>query len=70
MTESTFPVKGMSCSHCQASVTKALKGVQGVSEAVVNLDKQQATVTFDPAKVTSEKLAKAVEDAGFTLVMA
>jgi len=70
MTESTFAVKGMSCGHCQASVAKALRGVQGVSEALVNLDKQQATVTFDPAQVTREKLAKAVEDAGYALVTA
>lgn len=70
MTKSTFPVQGMSCSHCQTAVSKALKGLPGVSEAMVDLDKQQATVTFDPAKVTTQQMAKAVADAGYTLVPA
>ena len=31
-------VDGMMCAHCQAHVQKALAGVSGVTEAVVDLD--------------------------------
>jgi copper chaperone len=32
-------VKGMSCNHCKISVETALKKLNGVSKAVVDLDK-------------------------------
>ena len=70
MTNSAFAVKGMNCAHCQASVTKALKGVDGVAEAQVSLEKNQAHVTYDPAKASPDQLAQAVEQAGFTLIVA
>ncbi len=64
----TLKVEGMSCSHCQAAVTKALRGVAGVSEANVDLDRGQATVAFDPAKTDFAQMAAAVDEAGYTLV--
>ena len=33
-------VEGMMCAHCQAHVQKALEGVDGVQEAVVDLEKK------------------------------
>ena len=67
MTTRTFRIEGMNCSHCQAAVTRALKGVAGVESAEVDLDQAQAQVGYDPEKVTVERLAKAVQDAGYTL---
>jgi copper chaperone CopZ len=34
MTEAKIMIKGMMCGHCQASVTKAISLVDGVSAAV------------------------------------
>ncbi len=70
MTTQTFKVQGMTCAHCQAAVTKALKGVAGVASAEVDLSKAQAKVGYDPAKVTVGQLSKAVEEAGYTLASA
>lgn len=65
MTSATITVKGMTCAGCVNSVTKALKSVEGVFEANVDLEKGQATVTFDEAKTNVDALKHAVEDAGY-----
>lgn len=70
MTTRTFAVQGMTCAHCQAAVTEALKGVPGVALAEVDLQRQQAKVGYEEDKVTADELAKAVEKAGYTLVSA
>ena len=60
-------VEGMACGHCKANVEKALMAVEGVTEAVVDLDKKEATVTLSQ-DVASEVLTKAVTEAGYTVV--
>jgi len=63
----TVPVEGMTCASCVIRVEKALKKVEGVSAATVNLATEQTTVTFDPLRVTLDRLREAVSDAGYTL---
>lgn len=69
METKTFAVKGMTCSHCVMAVTKALKGISGVSDAKVDLAGNSATVTFDSGKASTAKMKEAVEDAGYELVV-
>ncbi len=59
-------VEGMSCEHCSATVKKALGALDGVN-AAVNLETKAVTITH-PESVTRETLAKAVIDAGYTVV--
>lgn len=59
-------IDGMTCGHCAASVTKALKQVAGVSDVAVNLGEKQAVVTHAGADV--ETLKVAVEDAGYDFI--
>ena len=70
MTTRSFAVQGMTCAHCQAAVTKALKGVPGVAAVEVDLQGKRAQVGYGADKVTVERLAKAVEEAGYTLASA
>ena len=63
----TLPVDGMTCASCVARVEKALKKVDGVTAAAVNLATEKATIEFDPGKATIEKLQAAVSDSGYTL---
>jgi Cu+-exporting ATPase len=63
----TLPIEGMTCASCVARVEKALKGVDGVSTAVVNLATEKATVTLRGGHVSVEALAKAVGAAGYVL---
>ena len=60
-------VEGMMCAHCQAHVQKALAGVEGVTEAVVDLESKKATVTL-AQDVVDQVLLDAVTEAGYTPV--
>ncbi len=65
-TKKTFPIKGMHCASCVLIIEKSLSKVDGVKNATVNLATEKATVTFDPQKVTDEKLATAVAQVGYS----
>lgn len=65
MEKTTFTVLGMSCGHCKMAVEKALKGVAGVTEAVVDLTNANVTVTYDNTKVDQATLQEAVKKAGY-----
>ncbi len=60
-----IPVGGMSCGGCVASVTKVLQALPGVQKAEVDLDKAQATVAYDPARLGRPQIAEAIESAGY-----
>ena len=68
MATTTIKVQGMTCNHCVMRVAKALKAVPGVQDAKVDLQKAEATISFDAAKVTPEKLSVAVVEAGYKVV--
>ncbi len=63
----TMPVRGMTCASCVNRVEKALRKVDGVQQASVNLATEKATVVFDSALATVDRLKEAVEKAGYEL---
>jgi len=63
-------VTGMSCAGCAANVERALKGLDGVAEATVNLATAKATVVFDPGLATRSDLVRAIRDAGYGVAAA
>jgi Cu+-exporting ATPase len=65
----TLPVEGMTCASCVARVEKSLTHLAGVQNAAVNLATEKATVKFDPSLVKPEQMAKAVEVAGYKLIL-
>lgn len=60
-------VDGMMCAHCQMHVQKALAGLDGVTEAVVDLESKKATVSLSK-DVPDQVLMDAVTEAGYTPV--
>ncbi len=58
-------IKGMTCAACVRRVEMALKSVDGVADAVVNLSTERATVTLQPKAAEIERLKAAVADAGY-----
>lgn len=67
MAKKTFDVKGMHCASCVYVVEKALKSVDGVNGAVVNLATNKATV--DCADNVKENLLhEAVHKTGYELI--
>ncbi|GAB4238343.1 MAG: heavy metal translocating P-type ATPase [Deltaproteobacteria bacterium] len=60
-----LPVAGMTCASCVGRVERALRKIDGVTGASVNLAAGSATVTADPGKVDPWRLASAIRDAGY-----
>ncbi|MFC1654779.1 heavy metal translocating P-type ATPase [Myxococcota bacterium] len=69
--EARFPVVGMTCANCALAVERALKKkVPGVTSADVNLAGETVQVIFDPSLTNADKMAAAVDQAGYQLVIA
>ncbi|MGB6646977.1 MAG: heavy metal translocating P-type ATPase [Bacteroidota bacterium] len=64
----TLPVEGMTCASCVLRVEKAIKKVEGVADAAVNLAGENVRVEFDPTRVSVGQLQDAVAGSGYTLV--
>jgi len=64
-TELTIPVQGMTCAACSARVQRTLERTLGVSTANVNLMTGSATVSYDPASTSPERLVEAIRDTGY-----
>ena len=60
-------IEGMMCAHCQAHVQKALESVAGVTQVVVSLEENNATVTAD-ASVQDQALIDAVTESGYKVL--
>ncbi len=59
-------VKGMTCGHCAAAVTKALESLPGVTD--VRVDLASGRVTFSSTQeIFQEDLVRAIRAAGFEL---
>ena len=64
MSTLNLEIEGMSCSHCVASVSQALRNLPGV--AIKNVSIGSAQVSYEADKVSPEDIVLAVEDAGYT----
>jgi mercuric ion binding protein len=61
----SFKIEGMTCAMgCAKTIEKELAGMNGVQKATVDFDKKEATVEFDAAVLTPEKLFATVEATG------
>lgn len=65
-----FPVAGMTCGACVIRITKALRKLDGVTRVVVDLRRETATVSREPALVSNAALAAAVAEAGYAADLA
>jgi copper chaperone len=66
---SEIQVKGMSCGHCVAAVTKAMNSLPGVSNVQVDLTSGRVSYNSD-APIPKADLERVVKTAGFELVSA
>lgn len=69
ITTERFPVEGLMCANCAMHTERALKKMEGVENAVCNFASLEAQVTYDPAVVTPQEMAEAVEKAGYKLIV-
>ncbi|MBI2357559.1 MAG: copper-translocating P-type ATPase [Deltaproteobacteria bacterium] len=61
----SFGVQGMSCASCVNHIEDALRGLDGVLQANVNLATEKATVEYLPGVVDLPAMRQAVADAGY-----
>lgn len=61
----TMKIEGMTCGNCVNHVRKALESVDGVDVEQVEIG--SATVAFDPASTSRERVTQAIEDEGYAV---
>ena len=66
MKETTYAVSGMTCASCSAAVSRALKKVDGVETADVNLTTEKVTLSLSK-ELSFDTLKAAVEKVGYGL---
>ena len=62
----TLPIDGMTCAGCVSTVENALKRVQGISYASVNLGTEKATVEAPDDQIDASAIVRAVKMAGYS----
>lgn len=68
--ELVLPITGMTCANCVATVERALRKTDGVTEVSVNYATERATVHIDSPTLGVDELAAAVERVGYGVVQA
>lgn len=64
----TFPVTGMSCASCAASVERVLGAQIGVEKAEVNFASSSVKLVFHPERVAPVDLKHSVQALGYNLI--
>ena len=59
-----YDITGMTCSACQANVTRAVKKL-GVNDVNVNLINESMSVDYDDGKISDDDIINAVESIGY-----
>ena len=68
MQTETLRVGGMTCAACSARVERAIRKLEGVESAAVNLATEKAAVVFDPRVLRPSAIKEAVEKAGYQVL--
>jgi copper chaperone CopZ len=64
-TTAVFKVDGMHCAGCGDKIQTALAKAGGVYKVDVKSADKRVTVAFDATKISADKIAKIISDAGF-----
>ena len=59
-----FTVTGMTCGHCEAAVTRAIKQIDGGAQVKIDRASGQVEVQTDSAR---DAIAKAITEEGYTV---
>ena len=61
----TYKVEGMTCGGCTSSLERLLNAEEGVEKASASHEQNNCTITFDPEKLSEQRIAEIVDQAGF-----
>ena len=68
MEKATLNVEGMSCSHCENAIMKAVGALGGVGSVMVDLEGKAVTVEYDAAKASLDNIKQEIEEQGYDVV--
>lgn len=63
--KATLTAPDISCSHCVATIQKAVGGLAGVSKVVANEQTKQVQVEFNPQRVSLDQIEATMDDEGY-----
>lgn len=61
----TLAIDNMTCALCPITVQKAIEKVEGVKQVSVDYETKRATVRYDDATTTLERITQASTNAGY-----
>ncbi|MDH5526455.1 MAG: heavy metal translocating P-type ATPase [Nitrospirota bacterium] len=64
-----LPITGMTCAACAARIEKVLNRADGVVNAEVNFGTESASITYDPATLSTSKLLATVRKTGYDVAL-
>jgi len=64
MTDISFGVRG-NCGMCKTTIEKAANGVEGVGNAIWDVDKKKIDVSFDDTRTDAMAIHKAIATSGY-----
>src|SRR5574337_242959 len=65
-----IPIKGMTCASCVATIEAALSKLDGIKNAAVNFATQAATISYDPERVTIDRIVREAQNLGYGVAVA
>ncbi len=60
-------VPQVSCGHCKSAIEAAVRPLEGVTAAEVDVTGRTVAVSFDPGSVTRESIVRAIEESGYSV---
>lgn len=65
MTSETIVVPEIHCDHCKTSIEGALRPLDGVEAATVDIAAHQVVVRYDDTRIAHSALVAAIEEQGY-----
>lgn len=65
-----FKIEGMHCTSCAMNIDGDLEDTEGVISATTSYAKSQTVITYDPSKVTQDKLKQVIESLEYSVELA
>ncbi len=61
----TLTAPDISCGHCVSAIQNRIGELDGVSSVVASADTKQIDLSFDPAKISLDKIKAELDDEGY-----
>jgi copper chaperone len=62
-------VPGIHCNHCKSSIEGSLEPLEGVAQAVVDVQDRTVHVDYDPLAVDRALIVSTIEDQGYDVTI-